>query len=73
MSLFPSAPSPASATSVIPNSTSPSKPYFLIFFASVDEQTGKSWCPDCVRVEKTISELVPESRSSLIYVGQRSE
>ncbi|ORY79277.1 hypothetical protein BCR35DRAFT_304670 [Leucosporidium creatinivorum] len=76
MSLFPQAPSPAAALSAIPtgsNAPSPASPYFLIFFASVEESTGKSWCPDCVRVEPTIEQHVPQARSSLIYVGQRAD
>jgi len=43
-----------------------------VFFASPSEATGgKSWCPDCVRVEGTLAKCLPEHRSTLVYVGER--
>lgn len=43
-----------------------------VFFASPSETTGgKSWCPDCTRVEPTLAKCLPEDRSTLVYVGER--
>jgi len=53
-------------------SPSPLSPHYLIFFASIDENTGRSWCPDCRAVEGPLS-AVPEGQSTLIFVGQRAE
>lgn len=50
-----------------------SDPHFLIFFASVDPQTGKPWCPDCSEVQSEVDRLVPENRSTLVFVGDRTE
>ncbi|KAK4051879.1 hypothetical protein OIV83_002584 [Microbotryomycetes sp. JL201] len=64
---------PESVLEAVPPNTSSSKPHFLIFFASVDPDTGKSWCPDCRDVEPTIEQHVPDTVSTLVYVGQRNE
>ncbi|BGP14563.1 hypothetical protein JCM10213_001912 [Rhodosporidiobolus nylandii] len=72
--LFPASPqSPGAILSQIPPSTSPSSPHFLVFFSSVDENTGKPWCPDCADVQDEVERLVPERRSTLVFVGQRNE
>ncbi|KAM0788351.1 hypothetical protein ACM66B_001492 [Microbotryomycetes sp. NB124-2] len=71
--LPPSSQSPESVLDAVPPSTSSSNPHFLILFASVDPQTGQSWCPDCRDVEPAIEKHVPQQRSTLVYVGQRNE
>ncbi|PRQ73140.1 hypothetical protein AAT19DRAFT_15893 [Rhodotorula toruloides] len=55
------------------NKASSSNPHFLIFFASIDPATGKPWCPDCSEVQSEVDRLVPESRSTLVFVGDRTE
>ncbi|KAI0756472.1 hypothetical protein C8Q80DRAFT_1091161 [Daedaleopsis nitida] len=48
---------------------------YLIFYASRDE-SGRMWCPDCVRVESLIQEAFgPAGRppATIVYVGQRPE
>ncbi|GAA5869026.1 hypothetical protein JCM3774_002452 [Rhodotorula dairenensis] len=49
------------------------KPHFLVFFASIDEHTGKPWCPDCSEVQQEVERLVPEQNSTLVFVGDRTE
>ncbi|BGP23489.1 thioredoxin-like protein 5 [Rhodotorula toruloides] len=55
------------------NKASSSSPHFLIFFASIDPNTGKPWCPDCSEVQSEVDRLVPENRSTLVFVGDRTE
>ncbi|POY72642.1 hypothetical protein BMF94_4470 [Rhodotorula taiwanensis] len=49
------------------------KPHYLVFFASVDPQTGKPWCPDCSEVQSEVERLIPEQNSTLVFVGDRTE
>ncbi|GAA5884565.1 hypothetical protein JCM6882_005301 [Rhodosporidiobolus microsporus] len=72
--LFPDSPqSPQAVLSQIPSSTSSSSPHYLIFFSSLDENTGKPWCPDCADVQGEVEKLVPEKQSTLVFVGSRNE
>ncbi|CEQ41879.1 SPOSA6832_03643, partial [Sporobolomyces salmonicolor] len=57
--------SPEAVLSQIPSSTSPSAPHYLIFFAP--------WCPDCLATQSAIEQRVPESNSTLVYVGERQQ
>ncbi|GAA5868403.1 hypothetical protein JCM1840_006980 [Sporobolomyces johnsonii] len=57
--------SPEAVLSQIPPSTSPSSPHYLIFFAP--------WCPDCLATQSAIEQRVPESNSTLVYVGERDQ
>jgi thiol-disulfide isomerase/thioredoxin len=53
-----------------------SKRPFCYIFASEDPQTGKSWCPDCVKAQPFVYEFVQGlSDAVLIEVptGQRPE
>ncbi|GAA6019415.1 hypothetical protein JCM10207_001378 [Rhodosporidiobolus poonsookiae] len=72
--LFPSDPqSPQAVLSQVPSSASPSSPHYLVFFSSLDDTTGKPWCPDCADVQGTVDKLVPEKQSTLVFVGSRQE
>ncbi|KAK4058375.1 hypothetical protein OIO90_000533 [Microbotryomycetes sp. JL221] len=64
MLIPPTEQTPDSVLSAIPTNTSSSNPHFLIFFASVEPDTGRSWCPDCRVVEPTIDKHVPDNNST---------
>ncbi|GAA5967196.1 hypothetical protein JCM11641_000474 [Rhodosporidiobolus odoratus] len=65
--------SPEAVLSQVPSSTSSSSPHYLVFFSSIDESTGKPWCPDCEEVQGQVEKLVPEKQSTLVFVGSRDE
>lgn len=54
---------------------------FILFMASIDPETGRSWCPDCRRADPVIHAILDEkpyqtdTKSLLITanVGQRAE
>ncbi|BGP38601.1 hypothetical protein JCM10450v2_002550 [Rhodotorula kratochvilovae] len=64
---------PQSILGQVPASTSPSAPHFLVLFASVDPNTGKPWCPDCADVQGEVERLIPDNKSTLVFVGDRTE
>ncbi|SGY16835.1 BQ5605_C012g07005 [Microbotryum silenes-dioicae] len=65
--------SPDQVLSQVPEATSSSSPFFLTFFASIDPNTGESWCIDCRKAQPVIDQHVPEANSALVFVGDRSE
>lgn len=54
---------------------------FILFMASIDPETGRSWCPDCRRADPVVRAILDEkpyqadTKSVLITanVGQRAE
>ncbi|GAA6011020.1 hypothetical protein JCM11491_005911 [Sporobolomyces phaffii] len=72
--LFPSATqTPESVLSAVPSSTSPAQPHYLVFLSSVDPASGEMWCGDCRDTQTAIEQLVPDSQSQLVFVGEKSE
>ncbi|GAA6003107.1 uncharacterized protein JCM10292_002866 [Rhodotorula paludigena] len=69
--LFPSDPQDPQA--LLNRAKSASGPHFLVFFSSLDESTGKPWCPDCSDVQASVDEIVPQDKSTLVFVGSREE
>ncbi|KAI5479674.1 thioredoxin-like protein 5 [Pseudohyphozyma bogoriensis] len=67
--------SPSTVSSLLPASTSPTTPSYLIFFASIDPATGQSWCIDCRNSVALIEKFLPEKKgnSVLVQVGARNE
>lgn len=70
--LPPTTQTPQSVLSSIPSTASLKDPFFVIFFASIDE-SGRPWCGDCSAAEGVIARTISEERSALVYVGQRPE
>ncbi|GAA6013717.1 hypothetical protein JCM8202_000787 [Rhodotorula sphaerocarpa] len=71
--LFPDSSQNPQAVLAQASNASREQPHFLVFFASVDPQTGKPWCPDCSEVQSEVDRLVPEKSSTLVFVGDRDE
>ena len=54
---------------------------FVLFMASIDPETGRSWCPDCREADPVVRSILDEkpylsdSKSIFVtaYVGQRAE
>lgn len=54
---------------------------FILFMASIDPETGRSWCPDCREADPVVRSILDEKpyftdvKSLFItaYVGQRAE
>ncbi|GAA6052395.1 hypothetical protein JCM3770_000221 [Rhodotorula araucariae] len=57
----------------VPATASPSAPHYLVLFASVDPNTGKPWCPDCSEVQGEVERFIPDSKSTLVFVGDRDQ
>ncbi|KAM0755255.1 hypothetical protein T439DRAFT_322297 [Meredithblackwellia eburnea MCA 4105] len=69
--------SPGSDPSVLLNHLSslpsPVSPYFIVFFASPDPDTGLPWCGDCRQAQPLLAKWVKESNSGIVFVGGRDE
>jgi len=49
---------------------------YLIFYASIDPETGKMWCPDCRDVEelvRTTFEGEEAPKALIVWVGNKLE
>ena len=54
---------------------------FILFVASLDPETGRSWCPDCREADPVIRSILDEAPYKIdskalfitVYVGQRDE
>ncbi|KAL8284040.1 hypothetical protein RQP46_005153 [Phenoliferia psychrophenolica] len=60
--LPPTSQTPSTVLSSIPSSVSPTDPFFLIFFSSINE-AGVPWCPDCRDVQPAIAKTISEERN----------
>ncbi|XP_077965601.1 thioredoxin domain-containing protein 17-like [Styela clava] len=51
------------------------KEIYCLFSGSVDPQSGKNWCPDCVKADPVIEKCLPNMPEGAVFVhchvGQR--